>query len=261
MKQNSFNSFLRKCFYLIPRSGVLYKISKRYVDNYNGENNCDMYTNGEVKFLKMHLSRNSASVFFDVGANQGKWTEVVLSINPKAVIHCFEPCRATFAMLQKKNFPENVVLNDFGLSSASGKQAFFVFGSGHGQNSLYLRHNKSPQTMQEICLLRIDDYCSRQEIHRIDFLKIDVEGHEFEVIQGAEEMLKTGKIQVIQFEYGENYIEANVLLKDIIYFMGKFRYTLHKIMPFGLKPIKKYDTILENYVNANYLFLSESVRI
>ena len=72
-------------------------LCKTFEDRFNGENNSELETNGELKFLREHGVRSS--VFFDVGANRGGWSERVLEVNPAAVIHCFEPCKTSFTQL------------------------------------------------------------------------------------------------------------------------------------------------------------------
>lgn len=203
----------RRGLYIIPRNRVLYRICKRYVDDYNGQNNCDMFTNGEIRFLRQVLCRHPGVVVFDVGANRGQWSEAVLSLNPLAQIHCFEPCTSTFKLLTRRGFPSNLICNNLGLASRSSIQQLHVFGEGHGQNSLYPRYDKEPQTTESV-----------------------------------------------QFEYGENYVAAGVLLKDVIEFVTEFSYDLYKIMPRGLTPIRRYDVRLENFTNCVYVLLARHER-
>ena len=73
-------SIVTGLFDMLPEnSNYLYRVCKKYVDRYNNENNNDMYTNGEFRFLKDKLKR--CSVVFDAGANKGNWSKMVLRIN------------------------------------------------------------------------------------------------------------------------------------------------------------------------------------
>lgn len=72
-----------------------------------------------------------------------------------------------------------------------------MFGDGPGANSLYrrqgLRLGLAPQSREEVVRVELlNSYCQRAEIQAIDFLKIDVEGHELEVLKGAADMLAKG---------------------------------------------------------------------
>ncbi|MBK8024283.1 MAG: FkbM family methyltransferase [Chloroflexi bacterium] len=54
----------------------------------------------------------------------------------------------------------------------------------------------------------LDDYCARNAVESIDYLKIDVEGYEMEVMLGAESLLSSGQIGLIHFEYGDQWMNA-----------------------------------------------------
>src|SRR6185503_14354274 len=62
--------------------------------------------------------------------------------------------------------------------------------------------NVQTQSHESIQVLTIDAFCDREEIYHIHFLKLDVEGHELSVLNGAKRMLDSGKISIIQFEFG-----------------------------------------------------------
>ena len=99
----------------------------------------------------------------------------------------------------------------------------------------------------------IDIYCAEQNINRIDFLKIDVEGHEFEVLRGASKMLRANKIKIIQFEYGGSYLDAHVFLKDIFRYFENFNnYKFFKILPNSLEYIANYNQQLDNFQYSNF---------
>lgn len=213
-----------------------------------------MYRNGEVRFLKQHLSQyDTEVVLFDVGANRGEWSEVVLDINPDAIIHCFEPGNFTFEKLIGKGFPSNVVCNNFALGSRSGTRKLVVYGKTSKHNSFYPQYDKEPEAYQEISVETIDDYCKQHDIAWIDYLKIDVEGGELDVLQGAESMLSARNIGVVQFEYGARYLDAGVFLKDILEWVATFGYEVYKLLPRGWLHKIRYSQQLENFRYANYV--------
>ena len=117
---------IRKLSYYAPKSKLIYRICKMYVDNYQGVNNSDMEINGEVRFLNQFLSKRSKSIVFDVGANRGQWCRKVLSFDPSAQVHCFEPSRSTFQKLCSYPFPTNVVCNNIGLGSKTEEKPLCV---------------------------------------------------------------------------------------------------------------------------------------
>lgn len=236
-----------------------YAYAKRYVDHCEGNNNPDIRTNGELRFLRTVIPQ--CQVAFDVGANVGEWANLVLQANPLVHLHCFEPSKSTFAKLAARRFPANVLINNFGLSSTSGHGTLFVFGEENGMNALYRRHGLehlglAPQQREELIQLNtLDDYCSERNIAKIDYLKLDVEGHELEVLKGAENGLRAGRIGIIQFEYGGCNIDSRVLLKDIFDFVQSLPYVVHKILPERIQQISGYSQALETFQYSNWLLI------
>ena len=152
-------SSLRKLFYFIAKNKYLYRLANRLVFNHRGENNCDIATNGEMFVLKKYLA--AAGVVFDVGANIGDWTKTVLRISPSATVHCFEPCQETFSALKQNNFPDGVILNDFGLGSKNEIKDMYVSNQDSTINSVYWREDsggKNNYQKEKISLKSLDDY-------------------------------------------------------------------------------------------------------
>jgi FkbM family methyltransferase len=225
------------------------------VDDYNGENNLDMHTNGEFRLLRRVLGSTGNCLIFDVGANIGNWTKEVLKINPLANVHCFEPCGSTFRILQSRDFPTNVILNNFGLGSSKSTNKMYIYGDSGGSNSLYLRTNLEPIKSIEIHLESLSNYCRERSIDFIEYLKIDAEGHDFEVLKGAADLLENDAINFVQFEYGIPNIDSRVFLKDVWILANKYNYQLCKINNRSLFLIEFYDACMDNFQSANYVLI------
>jgi FkbM family methyltransferase len=207
----------------------------------------------------MKNSLSKCSIVFDVGAHVGNWTKLALRTNRNIILHCFEPSAKTFHRLISNNFSSNVICNNFGLSNVAEQKTLFTFYDCSGENSLYERHGledgwgvTSQQGREIVKLMTLDDYCQCNNIEKIDFLKIDVEGHELKVLMGAGNLLKEERVKIIQFEYNRTFIDARTYLADIFVFFDNFNYSLFKIFPKNLKYIKRYDQRLENFQYANY---------
>lgn len=256
------NRMLRQLFVVLPtHSSSLYALCREYVDRYNGDNNSDIATNGELQFMRQVLTKSQ--IVFDVGANVGSWTLMALQVNPHLRVHCFEPNRSAFERLSLRNRGTNVICNNFGLGSRAETRSMYVYGDASAINSLYLRHgledgwNLAPQPRAETVRLQsLDAYCEEQGVERIDFAKLDVEGHELEVLRGSIRMLTQGRIKIVQVEYGGCNIDARVLLKDIFDFFGPLHYAPHKILAAGLRHIERYDQRLETFQYQNWAFVA-----
>lgn len=140
--KNAFITLIDK----LPANPLFYRFCRRYVNRYQGENNCDIFTNGEFRWMREVLPE--CEVIFDVGANIGDWAALALEINPTLQIHCFEPCSATYQSLKSRGFSESVILNQLGLSATPGEMNLHVFEKCAGTNSLYRREGLNIAQMQ-----------------------------------------------------------------------------------------------------------------
>lgn len=249
------SSILKYLANSLPTSTLIYRFCRRYVNRVNGENNCDMHTNGELHWLKEVLP--NCKTVFDVGANIGNWSALALKYNPNLDIHCFEPSKATYEILTKQEFIGSVFFNQLGLSATQGEIPLYIFGEDGATNSIHQREifsNVNTQT-ESITLDTLDNYCQRLQIEQIDLLKIDVEGYELEVLKGAKEMLKQGRIQRIQFEYGGTYLDAHILLKDMFELLTSHSYQLYKIYPHEVRLVDRYNQQMDNFQYQNWVAL------
>lgn len=239
----------------LPRNGFAFRVARKIVNLHHGDNDCELETNGELRLARAVLPQ--CRVIFDVGANVGDWTSLALEIQRDASYHCFEPSVPTFALLKERAFPSSVRRNAFGLSDAAEQRKMFVYAEGLGSNSLYFRTGlETTQELEETVSLRtIDDYCAEQKIDAIDFMKIDVEGHELSVLRGARQMLTEERIGLIQFEYGGCYVASRTLLKDIWdYVLGlSSSYSFYKLHSDGPHPVPRYDLTLETFQYSNWV--------
>lgn len=232
--------------WLPSRNRLLYSICRRYVDRYSSENNVNIDTNGELCLMQKVLPK--CRTVFDVGANIGDWTSIALRINSRLQVHCFEPSMATFQRLQARVAGAGAICNNVGLGSAPGEMTLWVFADGAGINSLYKRGGLEDgwglveqQGKETVQLNTLDAYCQHTGVQMIDFMKVDVEGHELEVFKGAAGMLAQGKIKHIQFEYGGCNIDSRVLLKDVFAFFAPYGYTFYKVFPREIQRVPRYD--------------------
>ncbi|MFW9881708.1 MAG: FkbM family methyltransferase [Candidatus Thorarchaeota archaeon] len=261
MNLKDISTFLRKVsLKLIPKKPKIYNFFRAYVDFYNGDNNDNMLINGEIRFLKKNLRDNN--ILLDVGAKKGEWTKYALEFKKNIYIHCFEPSKISFKLLEENNFPENVICNNLGLSSKKEERELYSMSKESGGNTLYLRSRfkgingiKSDLYKEIIKLDTLDNYCTQKKISSINYLKIDVEGHEYEVLKGGKKMIENNHIDIIQFEYGGCYIDANVFLRDIFNLFEGLNYNFYKIYPNYVKPVKSYNPRYENFQYQNWLII------
>jgi FkbM family methyltransferase len=208
---------------------------------------------GENRAISLAVSGKSAPVVFDVGANEGQWIAEVLAVCPNAIIHAFEP-QIKLAALVGAKYP-NVVVNNLGVGDAVGVLELFDYAGHAGSQHASLMagvidgiHNGNLRS-QSVSVETLDAYCAQHHIEHIDFLKIDVEGFELKVLHGANLMLKSNKIDVIQFEFNEMNVIGRTFMRDFFECLGD-NFKIYRLLPHGLMLLDKK----EHWFNEQFLY-------
>ncbi len=133
-------------------------------------------------------------VFFDVGANIGLFTFYIKQYRPNMTSQCFEP-HPNMATCIRKTTTENslkkVIVNEVGLSDKIGEFKLFLSNRNAGGHSLAnTGTDKNSDDFHMVAVTTLDQYCQKNNIERIDVMKIDVEGVEEQVLNGAVETFK-----------------------------------------------------------------------
>jgi len=237
-----------------------------YIEN-NG--NADFYKNGESEFIDNLFSsfneRNKQEVvIFDVGSNVGKYSEMMNDKSNEIILnlHLFEPTEQCFSIISnkfKKN--PNIVLNNFGASDSDGVATIYYDKEQSGLASLYQRNLDSYGLILDksegITLRRLDGYIEESNIQHIEFIKIDIEGHELRAFEGFGKYLDGDFIDYIQFEYGGANLDSRTSLMEIYHFLSCKGFSVAKIMPGGLD-IREYSPFMDNFQYSNYVAISKN---
>jgi FkbM family methyltransferase len=207
----------------------------------------------------------TAPIVFDVGANIGEYSLRVRALLPDARIYAFEPSYPTYEILRQKisvaGATFSISLHNIGLSNAEGEVDLYSYTfEGYEApilSSIVLRlptqeGNIEPCRKDRIEVQTIDAFCKANGITGIDLLKIDVEGHEIAVLQGAAHMIASGRIGMIQFEFGPANIYSRTYFYDF-WSMLAGSYHIYRIIPQGMVPIESYGEQHEVFLTSNYL--------
>lgn len=219
----------------------------------------DFNINGEKAVMQHFLKPEN--VVFDVGANRGEWSQLALEKAPTIRLFSFEPLPVVFENLKMRFLSfDNVYPFNFAFSDEQGKATFYYYTQFSELSGFHDRpvlrevlgeQFSTPEAIS-VSLETLDYFCSSYSISGIDFLKIDTEGAEWKVLNGAKNLLMNHRIHFIQFEYGGCYIDSKTTLKQVIRFLTENHYVIFKIIPEGLIHISRWDASLENYEYSNY---------
>jgi FkbM family methyltransferase len=191
--------------------------------------------NGEERILNFLLK--DANHIIDVGANEGNYIAKILESSSKGNprIDAFEPSNISFQVLtQKYHGARNIFLNNFALGDEKMEVSFFE-DLAHSETSSLISENTSSDRKREI-KINIDtlDNIYGDDASLIDFLKIDAEGYDFKILQGAKDLLKDNRIRFIQFEYNDSWRFSGSTLIACIKYLQSFGYTTLLIQSNGL---------------------------
>lgn len=181
-------------------------------------------------------------VILDIGAHKGAYTDFVLGMIPEADCYLFEPnIELVRKLIQYKNV--------YGLAvcERSGYSTIYITPKINDElSSIYKRKIFDETGFYEkiIPCVSIDIFCTENIINNIDYVKIDVEGAELDVINGCQEMMDHKKIKFIQFEYGSTYIDANINFIDILKIANILGYKCYELINGSFKEVTE-----QNFVN------------
>lgn len=225
----------------------------------NGEENL------QLQLLAKFAKAKERLVVFDVGANIGDWTYFLLQevVNSRTdvhiAVHSFEPVPSTFDILLSRisnhiNQGE-IYLRPLAISSKDGTARMYIYGEAAGTNSLHSSSINLEQKYITVEKSTLDSYCTANSVQTIHYLKCDAEGHDMEVILGAEKLFTEQRILACQFEYNHHWIYSRHYLKDVFDLFSDTPYRLGKITPKAIELHNEWHPELERFFESNYIIL------
>ena len=214
--------------------------------------------NSVRKFLKEEVN-----IIFDIGANYGIYTDELLKHYPNAKYFLFEPLKEPYQYLVNKfkNYPNIKILNN-AVSDKNLSSPIYYDKIGSGAASLTKRRlqhfNVEFDKVEKVELISLntmfkDDF--KNESFKIDFCKIDIEGHEFTVLNSIKDNF--GRFKIIQFEFGGCNIDSRTYFQDFWYLL-KDNFDIYRIGPSGNIFIKEYRELDESFTMTNYLAVNKN---
>jgi FkbM family methyltransferase len=209
----------------------------------------------ETRFLKSVFA--DGDVFLDIGANLG-WYSLVLGRNcPSSRIFAFEPIPSTVEIMEKNirlNHLNNIQAICMGVFNKVGEQDFLFAPDVSGATSLKLTgQDRGKTSVQNVAcqITTIDVFCATQNIVP-SLLKIDVEGAELMVVEGAEKTLHDTPIILMEllrkwskaFGYHPN---------DVFALLGRYGYQAWVFRDDGA--LEACPSVNEETVQTNYVFM------
>lgn len=231
--------------------------------------NNDTRHNGEDYFLTrwakiVKANTTGTVVVFDVGANEGDFSAGVARRLRDFSVHAFEPHPQTFERLRQRfAYDGRFIINQLAVAAAPGHITLYDYADTAGSNmaSLFkatfedIYPHKSHGL--EIPSVTLDDYADRNDIKQIGLIKIDVEGAEKMVLEGARKIIETRRVDAIQFEFNAHALIAGFSLLALAKMLPDF--DIYRMVTNGLVPVitssMHYNSRIEIFKYCNCVAL------
>ncbi len=181
-----------------------------------------------LRDIRKILPEHKAQVVFDIGANTGDTTIEFAKVFKEASIYSFEPDHATFETLNTRVRPyqPRVKTYNFGFGSATGSKDLTINKVSGGNSFLEISPTISefaqgawtePVGKVSAEIRTLDEFCSENEISRIDLVKIDTQGFELEILRGGQHVITPARTNMIHIEVLFVELYKNQVFFDEVY--------------------------------------------
>jgi FkbM family methyltransferase len=202
----------------------------------------------ELLFLMNYLKPEMVMV--DIGANQGEFAIFASSILTNGKVLAFEPVKKQRALLCYNidlNKMHNISLFAYGLSNLKQKLPIYTSdnvslhkGVHEGLSTIY--PSSSRNVLEEEVELEVFDDIFFNQINRLDFIKIDIEGGELYALEGMQKSIEKFKPTILIELNEETFSSAGYSIIDVQKFFDKYNYLMYKWSRFNLIEVDLKNT-------------------
>lgn len=221
-----------------------------------GYDNCYGTDSGEAWFIREVLGKEDMQVCLDLGANVGSYSAALLDATASTV-YAVEPSSTSYAALQErlKGYGNRAITVRKAVSDFDGSAPFFSAGPLSETATLGKEIASHGASREEVPVVRVDTLVRDLGIERIDFIKIDTEGFEREVLQGMQETLTSHAPKYIQFEFNLLQLTRGYTVYELARLLPGYR--LYRLLPRGWVPADA-RTFKDNiFMYSNYVAVRE----
>jgi len=196
---------------------------------------------------------NYADTFFDIGANTGIYSLIAAGGNPRRMVYAIEPVPRVLDCLRRNielNKLHNIRINPYAITNYDGEITLYVPNSAIPTDASTLEGFRMTADNISVQAKTIDSFVSQNEISKVDLMKIDTEGTEHKVLEGAKKILIRDE-PIIICEVLKGRTEDH--LHNVMNGLG-YKYFLISDKTLIKKKRIEGDPI---YRNMNYLFITE----
>lgn len=184
----------------------------------------------------------------------------------KTALHCFEPWKKSFQILQDTLWRDSISFHNFWFSDKKEQKQLFTHHSWWWDwwdtlysDIYYEWWIKHMQHSEEVTLTTLDDFFHEYGIDKAHFISIDVEWHEMAVLLWWKKQLSSWNIEVIQFEFNACTIWSWCFFVDFYKLLDSFWYSVYMIQPYWLQKVETYEYLkYEIFAWMNFVAIHQS---
>lgn len=223
------------------------------------------YKNEDLYFIEQKLK--PTDTFFDIGSNIGVYAYIAEKQIPANQLYLFEPIPFLNSRLKKAFKKTNIY--KYAVSTQSGKTQFKIpfingqFWDTRGSIETNFKEDGEINCrMLDVETITFDEFIQNNSISKVDFIKVDVEGHELNVLSGAKKTLSIFKPKLlieIEGRHHENTQELHRIINLILsigykmYYLDKNTCSIKSVETDEVEFILKQKSSDIGYIN-NYYF-------
>jgi FkbM family methyltransferase len=168
------------------------------------------------------------SKIIDVGANEGQFTFMARYCWPHASIDCFEPDPQAFKLLEKNHVKDKLIrLHNCALGDTQG-ELILKLGITSAQNSFLIEYGKPTKGEIFVPVKTLDELYSEADLSNA-LLKIDVQGYEIKVLEGASKILNRLDFVLLEVSLGDLF-EGGIQIDEIWSFLKEKGFVYNRII-------------------------------
>ncbi len=199
---------------------------------------CGGFESAEIHFLRRYL--RPGMTVLDIGAHHGLYSLVASqSVHARGHVYSFEPSPRERRLLERNlrfNLRGNVSVHAMALGATRGRASLFLIeGIEDGCNSLRTPGGSRKTRTVEVDVVPLDEFIQENGITAVDFIKMDVEGAELSVLQGASGLLNSLARPLILAEISDLRTQPwGYPAREIIRFLVQMNYEWRALSHDGL---------------------------
>ncbi len=200
---------------------------------------------GEAHFLRTVAKEPGPIVVLDVGAHEGAYAGELGALAPAAEIYAFEPHPKTYERLRERAEQQRFAAYNVACGRSPGRLTLYDYldnpdGSQHASvhRDVIERIHHGAATSWDVEVIALDDFIEQHGLKQINLLKIDTEGHEYEVLLGSRRAIERGMIDAVHIEFNEMNVISRVFCRDFYELLRD--YDFFRMLPDGLLAMGPY---------------------